>query len=82
VTAELKPITRKAGPEDVKRAQDFTGKEADALVECARIITRINLAMKLVSAEYNLDGTRLTFYFTAEERVDFRELVRELTSFF
>jgi hypothetical protein len=38
--------------------------------------------MKLVSAEYNLDGTRLTFYFTAEERVDFRELVRELTSFF
>ena len=38
--------------------------------------------MKLVSAEYNLDGSRLTFYFTAEERVDFRELVRELTAFF
>jgi len=38
--------------------------------------------MKLVEAEYNLDGTRLTFYFTAEERVDFRDLVRELTAFF
>jgi cell fate regulator YaaT (PSP1 superfamily) len=82
VIAELKPITRKASPEDVKRAQDFTGKEGGALAECSKIITRISLAMKLVSAEYNLDGTRLTFYFTAEERVDFRELVRELTSFF
>ena len=38
--------------------------------------------MKLVSAEYNLDGSRLTFYFTAEDRVDFSELVRELTAFF
>ena len=66
VTAELKPITRKAGPEDVKRAQDFAAKEAAALAECAKIISKINLAMKLVSAEYNLDGSRLTFYFTAE----------------
>jgi cell fate regulator YaaT (PSP1 superfamily) len=82
IIAELKPITRKASPEDVKRAQDFTAREAGAMAECARIIARINLAMKLVSAEYNLDGSRLTFYFTAEERVDFRELVRELTSFF
>jgi cell fate regulator YaaT (PSP1 superfamily) len=82
IIAELKPITRKASPEDVKRAQDFTAKEALALKECAKIIAKINLAMKLVSAEYNLDGTRLTFYFTAEERVDFRELVRDLTSFF
>lgn len=46
------------------------------------MIARLNLPMKLVSAEYNLDGSRLTFYFTAEERVDFRELVRELTTFF
>jgi cell fate regulator YaaT (PSP1 superfamily) len=82
LTAELKPIVRKAEPEDINQAQEFAGKEESALVECARMITKLNLPMKLVTAEYNLDGTRLTFYFTAEERVDFRELVRELTAFF
>lgn len=82
ITAELKPIVRKASEEDIKRAQSFTAKENSALVECAKSITRLKLPMKLVSAEYNLDGSRLTFYFTAEDRVDFRELVRELTGFF
>jgi cell fate regulator YaaT (PSP1 superfamily) len=82
LTAELKPIMRKATEEDVKRALEFTARERTALVECTKIVTRLNLAMKLVSAEYNLDGGRLTFFFTAEARVDFRELVRELTSFF
>jgi cell fate regulator YaaT (PSP1 superfamily) len=82
ITAELKPIVRKATPEDMKRAQDFAAKESSAVAECNKMISRLKLPMKLVSAEYNLDGTRLTFYFTAEERVDFRELVRELTSFF
>ncbi len=82
IITELKPILRKASEEDIKHSQDFAGKESGALDECSRIITKNNLPMKLVSAEYNLDGTRLTFFFTAEERVDFRELVRELTSFF
>jgi cell fate regulator YaaT (PSP1 superfamily) len=82
ITAELKSIVRKASTEDVKRAQDFTSKEDNALTECVKMITKMNLPMKMVSAEYNLDGSRLTFYFTAEERVDFRELVRELTAFF
>jgi cell fate regulator YaaT (PSP1 superfamily) len=82
ITAELKPIVRKATSEDLKRAQDFAAKESSAVAECNKMISRLKLPMKLVSAEYNLDGTRLTFYFTAEERVDFRELVRELTAFF
>jgi len=82
IAAELKAIVRKANAEDVSRAQDYTTKEENALNECAKIITRLNMPMKLVSAEYNLDGSRLTFYFIADERVDFRELVRELTSFF
>lgn len=82
LTAELKPIVRKAEPEDIRQAQEFASKENSALIECARMITKLNLPMKLVTAEYNLDGSRLTFYFTAEERVDFRELVRELTAFF
>ncbi len=82
ITAELKPIVRKASEEDVKRAQDFAAKENDALIECIKMVAKLNLKMKLVSAEYNLDGSRLTFYFTADERVDFRELVRELTAYF
>jgi cell fate regulator YaaT (PSP1 superfamily) len=82
ITAELKPIVRKAGTEDIKRAEDYAAKESNALTECTRIINKLTLRMKLVSAEYNMDGSRLTFYFIADERVDFRELVRELTSFF
>jgi cell fate regulator YaaT (PSP1 superfamily) len=82
ITAELKPIVRKATEEDIKRAQDYAAKEEYALAECGKIIQKLNLPMKLVIAEYNLDGSRLTFYFTADERVDFRELVRELTAFF
>ena len=82
VTAELKPIVRKATEEDIKRAQEYTAKESNALDECNKLIAKLKLRMKLVSAEYNLDGARLTFYFTSEERVDFRELVRELSAVF
>ncbi len=74
----LKPVLRKAEPEDIKRAQELEAKEREALVECSKLIDKLNLSMKLLSAEYNLDGSRLTLYFSAAERVDFRELVREL----
>ncbi len=82
VTTELKPIVRKATAEDVKRAQDFAAREKDALEQCVKFVAKLNLPMKLISAEYNLDGSRLTFYFSAEERVDFRELVKELSTHF
>jgi len=82
VTTPLKPVVRKAEPEDIKRAQELEEKEKEALIECGKLIAKLNLPMKLLSAEYNLDGNRLTFYFSAEERVDFRELVRELTNRF
>jgi len=82
VSSQLKPIARKAEDKDVEHAQEFADKERDALAECGKLITKLNLPMKLLSAEYNLDGSRLTFFFTAEERVDFRELVRELTNRF
>ena len=82
VTKGLKPVVRKAEPEDIKRAQEFEEKEAEALTECGKLITKLGLPMKLLAAEYNLDGSRLTFFFSATERVDFRELVRELNSRF
>ena len=82
VTTPLKPVVRKAEPEDIRRAQELEEKEKEALTECGKLSAKLNLSMKLLSAEYNLDGNRLTFYFSAEERVDFRELVRELTNRF
>ncbi len=80
VSSPLKTVVRKAEPEDIKRAQELEAKEREALTECSQLIAQLHLPMKLLSAEYNLDGSRLTFYFSAAERVDFRELVRELAS--
>jgi len=79
VGRRLKSVVRKAEPEDIKRAQEFADREEEALAECGKLITKLNLPMKLLSAEHNLDGSRLTFFFSAAERVDFRELVRELS---
>ena len=82
MTGPLKPVLRKAEPEDTEHAQEFDSKVGEALTECGRLIAELHLPMKLLSAEYNLDGSRLAFYFSAEERVDFRELVRELANHF
>ncbi len=74
----LKPVVRKATPEDIEMSKSFEAKEKEAVEECARLVEKLKLGMKLLGAEYNLDGTRLTIHFSAEERVDFRELVKEL----
>jgi len=81
-TGSLKPIVRKAEPDDVKQAEELESKSEEALIECGKLISELQLPMRLLSAEYNLDGSRLTFLFSAEERVDFRELVRRLTKRF
>jgi cell fate regulator YaaT (PSP1 superfamily) len=78
VVKPLKPIVRKAESEDIDRAQGIEAKEMEALDECRKLIIKLQVPMKLLSAEYNLDGNRLTIYFSAAERIDFRELVREL----
>jgi cell fate regulator YaaT (PSP1 superfamily) len=75
----LKTVVRKAEPEDIELVREFADKEREALSECAELVAKLNLPMKLISAEYNLDGSHLTIFFSAEERIDFRELVRELT---
>jgi len=82
VTEQLKPVVRKAEPEDIQRAQEFKDKEDEALAECGKLIAKLGLPMKLLATEYNFEGSRLTFFFSATERVDFRELVRELNSRF
>ena len=82
VTKGLKPVVRKAEAEDIEQAQELEAREAEALAECAKLVTKLKLPMKMLGAEYSLDGSRLTFFFSAEERVDFRELVRQLNSRF
>jgi len=78
----LKPVLRKAEPEDLRLRDEFMAQEAAALATCETMAARLGLPMKLLRAEYNFDGSRLTFFFSAEGRVDFRALVRELTPTF
>ena len=82
ITEPLKPVLRQATEEDLRQREEFKAKESEALERCQEMVARFNLPMKLLSAEYNLDGTRLTFYFSAEGRVDFRELLKELGAIF
>ncbi|MHB1132218.1 MAG: PSP1 domain-containing protein [Chloroflexota bacterium] len=78
----LKPIVRKAGAQDLHQLESYREREQAAVEKCQQRIAIHNLPMKLVGAEYNFDGSRLTFYFTAEGRVDFRELVKDLAGTF
>jgi cell fate regulator YaaT (PSP1 superfamily) len=78
----LKPVIRKAEAEDIEQARELEAKSAEALAECGQWIDKLKLPMKLLSAEYNLSGSRLTVFFSAAERVDFRELVKELANHF
>jgi cell fate regulator YaaT (PSP1 superfamily) len=76
----LKPVMRKAQPEDLSQAEAMAEREKQALSRCAELVERFHLPMKLLAAEYNLDGSHLTVFFKAEKRVDFRTMLRELSS--
>jgi cell fate regulator YaaT (PSP1 superfamily) len=82
IVGELKPVERLATSLDRLQAQRFRRREAKALEKCREKVAEHGLPMKVVSAEYNFDGTRLVFAFTAEKRVDFRALVRDLAHTF
>ena len=82
VVGQLKGILRRAEPWDLLQMQQFRDREEEALEKCRQKIAEYGLPMKVIKAEYNFDGSRLAFYFTAEKRVDFRKLVRELAKTF
>jgi len=82
IIGELKRVLRKASASDLERAENYRLKETEVVGVCQEQIGRFGLEMKIISAEYSYDGSRLTFYFTAEERVDFRALVRHLARTF
>ena len=79
---ELKPVVRMADGVDVRRMHQNHADERRAFEICSQRIAAHGLAMKLVEAEYTLDRNKLIFYFTADNRVDFRELVKDLASHF
>lgn len=76
--AGMKSVLRAATPDDVESAQRHKTREKDAFVYCTRKIEERGMEMKLVRAEYLFDGSKVIFYFTAEGRVDFRDLVKDL----
>lgn len=78
----LKPVIRKATEKDVKQMRDNEKKIPEALAFANEKIRESNLDMKLIGAEFSFDGKKLTFFFSSEKRVDFRELVKTLAGRF
>lgn len=82
IKTPLKGILRMADENDLKTKAENERKEHDAFAVCLAKIQKRNLPMNLVDAEYAFDGRKITFYFTADGRVDFRELVKDLAAVF
>ena len=82
VVAPLRPVLRLANAQDEKTLEENRAKEKQAYESCVKKIAQHGLDMQLVSAECAFDGSKILFFFTAEERVDFRELVKDLAVLF
>ena len=82
VVQPLKPVLRVATVEDDEHAKRNREKEREAMAICHQKILKHNLDMKLIDAEYTFDNNKLLFYFTADGRIDFRELVKDLAVIF
>lgn len=77
---ELEKIKRVATEKDLKKQKEMNEKAKSALKFCKEQAKELNLDMKILTAKYTLDGSKLTIYFVSEERVDFRELVKIIAS--
>ena len=82
VVMPLKPIIRIATKEDDKKAEENVEKEKKAFKICKEKIAKHGLQMKLIDTEYTFDNNKVLFYFTADGRIDFRELVKDLAAVF
>ena len=80
VISPLKPVIRIATDEDRKKVEENKRKEKEAFEICNQKIQKHNLEMNLTNAEYSFDCSKVIFYFTADGRIDFRELVKDLAS--
>ncbi len=79
---ELKPIIRVAGYKDYKHHEENKKQEKEAFHICEEQIKKHKLAMNLTDVEYKFDNSKVLFYFTADGRIDFRELVKDLAAIF
>jgi len=75
----LKQVLRIATQEDIKQSERQQKRTERALSKCRELVAKLNLSMKPVYAHYNMDGSHVVIFFIAEKRVDFRELVKELS---
>ena len=82
VVPPLRSVIRIASDADKRTRKEFKAKEEAAFETCQKKIQEHKLDMKLVSAEYSFDGSKIVFYFTADGRVDFRDLVKDLAGMF
>ena len=82
LTNPLKKVIRIATEKDTEMCKDFKSREEDAMKKCEEKIKKHGLDMKLIDCDYKFDGTKLIFYFTADGRIDFRELVKDLAAIF
>ena len=82
IVKPLKKVLRRAEEKDYKRIESNRQKEKDALRICGERVAKHKMDMKLIDVEYTFDGNKIIFYFTAEGRVDFRDLVKDLASVF
>jgi cell fate regulator YaaT (PSP1 superfamily) len=82
VVGQLKPVLRKATAVDLANAEHYAACEAEALQKCQEKVAEHNLPIKLVQTEYSFDGSCLVVFFTSEQRIDFRALVKDLARLF
>lgn len=82
VPGELKKVIRIANKEDEANYEKYKSKESEALEKCEELVKKYNLDMKLTDVEYKFDGSKLLFFFTADERIDFRDLVKDLAAIY
>lgn len=82
LTAPLKKVVRIATPKDLKHQEENQKKEKEAFEICEEKIKKYNLDMHLTEVEYKFDNSKILFYFTADGRIDFRELVKDLAAVF
>lgn len=82
IVSPLKTVIRVATEEDLRQYENNLTKSKDAFDICAKKIQEHNIGMKLIDVEYTFDGNKVLFYFTADGRVDFRDLVKDLASIF
>lgn len=82
IKGELKPVVRKATPKDTANYRINLERRPKAIRDAQAMANKRKLDMKVVDAEFSFDGSKATFYFTADQRVDFRDLVKEMAATF